>query len=333
MILGVSLFCSAVALAQSPKPDAERPWAKGVAQKDQQAALALFRDGNSALKESLFVQAAQKYREAITLWPHPAIHYNLSLVLLNLDQPVEVHKNLIMAMRYGAAPLDSDKFEQATRYKRLVEAQLATVDVRCELEGAQVVMDGQPLFTGPGKYEGVVRAGPHTIVASREGFLTETHNAKLPAGETSLVELKLFTANDLTQYKRRWSNWVPWTVVGAGAAAVGLGAAMHLSARGGFETYDQGIASCGSEPDGRDRGGGCIPNATLLGQRQSAETSQTIAMGAYGLGAAALVTGGVLAYMNRLQPYSVAPGETQVEVTFAPALSPAGGGAAALVRF
>lgn len=329
--LAVALSCALVLSPAAAHADTERPWAKGVSPQDQQAALALFREGNSALKESIFVDAAKKYRDALALWDHPAIHYNLSLVLLNLDQPVEVHKHLIAAMRYGSAPLDSDKFEQAQRFKKLIEAQLATIDVKCDVPGAQVVMDGQPLFVGPGRFTGVVRSGAHAIVVSADGYLTQTQNPKLPPGETTEVNLKLFRADDLTQYRRRWSAWVPWSVVGVGAAAVGAGAAMHMSARGGFDAYDRGIADCGAQNP--EDGGGCRPTPTLLGQKQGAETTQSVAMVAYGVGAAALVTGGVLAYMNRLQPYTVGPGEVQVEVTVAPTLTPAGGGATALIRF
>src|SRR5437879_5618527 len=82
------------AQAQSELPGsraAERPWVRGVPAAEQKVALDLFREGNTLLKESLFVQAAAKYREALRHWNHPGIHYNLALALLNLDQPVEVY--------------------------------------------------------------------------------------------------------------------------------------------------------------------------------------------------------------------------------------------------
>src|SRR5947209_7866588 len=103
--------------AQSELPGnraAERPWSRGVAAVEQKAALELFREGNALLKESLFVQAAAKYREALAHWNHPGIHYNLALALLNLDQPVEVYRQLEAALIYGPAPLDADKYEHAT---------------------------------------------------------------------------------------------------------------------------------------------------------------------------------------------------------------------------
>src|SRR6476659_855341 len=72
----------------------ERPWARGVPKDRQAKAIALFREGNGALKESLFPKAAALYRDALQVWDHPAVHYNLALALVNLDQPLEVHEHL-----------------------------------------------------------------------------------------------------------------------------------------------------------------------------------------------------------------------------------------------
>ena len=107
----------APASAPAEMQSSDRPWAKGVSESDQRRALELFGKGNGLLKDSLFVQAAAQYRAALKSWDHPAIHYNLVLALLNLDQPVEVLQHLEAAMRYGAAPLDADKFNQARAYR------------------------------------------------------------------------------------------------------------------------------------------------------------------------------------------------------------------------
>lgn len=292
-------------------------------------ALDLFRDGNAALKDSLFVKAVARYREALANWDHPAIHYNLALALVNLDQPVETHEHLLAALRYGPAPLDSDKYEQALRYKALVEKQLATVKITCALAGADVAMDGRPLFTAPGDFEGVVRAGPHSIVASKDGYLTNNLSRSLAAGETTAIEMKLYTAAELTEYRRLWPVWVPWLVVGLGAAAAGGGAGLHAASAGAFQAFDRGVAGCLS-PDT----GGCRPSVALLAQKQTGDTLQALGITGYAVGGAALVTGAVLVYLNRLQPYEAPlPAAGRLEVTVVPVLSPGGVGAAALVRF
>lgn len=335
----VSVLCaSALVLAALPAfagndlagQGASRPWAQGVSPEDQKVALELFRDGNALLKNSVFVAAAAKYREALKHWDHPAIHYNLVLALLNLDQPVEVHDHLKEAMKYGPAPLDQDKFEQARAFNNLIEKQLARVSISCEEPGARVLMDGQPLFTAPGKYEAWVRAGPHSIVATKEGFLPNQLSKSLPSGEVSQFNLKLYSEDDLTQYRRRWSTWVPWSVVGAGVVVGGAGALLHMQAANDFKNFDQGVTQCG----------GCFPPSSLAGKKSQGDTFQSIAIGSYVAGGAILATGAVLLYMNRLQPYRIdtstdvdPSASSKPEVTVLPYVAPNQGGLTALARF
>jgi hypothetical protein len=322
----VSLRATPAAAQQSELGSAgpqERPWAQGVPPDKQAAALALFREGNLLLKNSLFPRAAEKYREALKLWSHPAIHYNMALALLNLNEPLELHHHLTEAMRYGEAPLDKDKFERAGTFKRFIEGQLSRVEITCDDPGATVTMDGQVLFTAPGRYEGLVRPGKHTVVATKEGFLpTDMTPTMLPGEKTSLA-LKLYTTEELTRYRRQWSAWKPWAVVGAGAAVALAGGAMHLQARGSFEDFDTRIAQCG----------GCIPAPEVTDLRTRGTSMQQLAFGAYALGGAAFATGVVLAIINRPQAYRINPDEAVQGASITPLLGKGEGGILATFRF
>ena len=308
-----------------------RPWVTGVPQREQKAATDLFREGNALLKESLFVQAAAKYREALSHWNHPGIHYNLALALLNLDQPIEVYNHLEAALKYGPAPLDTDKFDHANRYRALIEKQLARIDIRCDKPaGAIVSMDGTRVFMAPGHYEGLVRVGPHTIVAERKGFVGVQKTPTLPPGETTKIELRLFTAEQLPRYKPRWPIYVPIAVLAAGVGAAGVGGILNWQATESFKAYDRGVSSCslGSAT------GGCMPNGALAGKRSAGDAMQGSAFALYGIGAALVAAGGVLLYMDRARPYHVEQGETaQPPVVVAPVLGSSGGGATVTVRF
>lgn len=314
------------ALAQQPKPGEERPWAQGVSPENQKTALELFRAGNVLLKESVFVKAIEKYREALALWDHPAIHYNLALALLNLDQPVEVYEHLEAAMRYGVAPLDTEKMEHARAYKNLIERQLAQVEFTCDEPGDSVSLDGKPLFTAPGKFEGRVRPGAHTIVISRDGHPPTTLSRTLHADEKTTLALKLFTDEDLIRYRRNWSAWKPWAVVGTGAAVALAGGALHMQARKSYDNFDTRIAECG----------GCVPPPDVTNLRAHGDSMQQLAFGAYAVGGAAVVTGAVLAYINRPQAYRISPDEAQApphEVTVAPLIGGGEGGILATLHF
>jgi hypothetical protein len=87
-------------------------------------------------------------------------------------------------------------------------------------------------------------------------------------------------------------------------------------------------AGCDSEP------------ADLAAERAEASTMQKVAMGAYVAGGAALLVGGVLAYMNHaesyVRPYDAdAPAEPprQAKLEIAPVLDPARAGVSVTARF
>jgi hypothetical protein len=274
----------------------ENIWSKGVPESKRQAADALFKEGNKLLRESITVSAAAKYREALTHWAHPNIHYNLALALMSLDQPLETREHLLAAMKYGPAPLGVERFEHARNYQALLDRQLARVTVRCDAPGARVELDGKPLFNPPGEHEELVRAGRHTLVASKDGLVTNSVTRSFDGGESVKVDLKLQSLEDMTEYKRHWPMWVPWTVVGAGAAVALAGGALHYSALQSVNQIDSTSRSqcptgCPAEP------------ANLASDRVRAVQMQKVAIGAYSVGAAAIATGAILVYLNRGQRF------------------------------
>src|SRR5262245_15589536 len=189
VMIVVGLLASSVAYGQPKTPDKpkekagtneqlsqggqQRPWANGVSVGQQEAALKLFQDGNVSLNDGMFPRAVERYREALKSWDHPAIHYNMALALMNLDQPIAVEDSLKRAIKFGADPLEKDKFEHAKEYLLLIEKQLATIEISCQKEGARVQVDGKEVFvvaTGqPNVYKARVRIGKHTFYAEKPG--------------------------------------------------------------------------------------------------------------------------------------------------------------------
>jgi hypothetical protein len=318
-------------LATAQQED-DRPWAKGVSQDEQKAALALFNEGNSLLRDALFPKAVEKYRGALAHWDHPAIHYNLALALVNLDQPVEMYEALDKAMAFGAAPLDADKFDRAKGYKTLVEKQLALVELSITVPDAVVVFDGKEVLKGPGTWEARVRAGEHSVVARAAGYSPTQLNQRIGGGEVSRLDLKLFTDSELTRYKRRYPTWLPWAVAGAGVAIVGVGGLLHVSAKNGFDDFDEAIRQCAES----QTSGGCMPGSSVFDKKSSAETRQTIAITAYTVGALALAGGVVLIILNQPSAYRIDPfAEQQPEpsISLTPVIGPDSAGLAAVGRF
>lgn len=316
-----------VAAQTSFAQEAERPWAKGVPPSVQKQALEIFRLGNASLKESQWKVAVDRYHEALALWDHPAINYNLALALLQLDQPIETHQRLEAALKYGPAPLDADKYDQAQRYKALVDKQVARIVLRCDVDGAVVKLNGKQVFVGPGSHQAMVRAGPITVVAAKDGFLTNEQSPTLFGGETRTLDLALTAAEQAVEYRRLFPNWIPFAVLGTGAAIAAGGVGLHLSARNQFAAYDRGIQGCVDAQTG-----GCVPSLDLAAMKTQGQGQQAFAMVLYGIGGAAIATGAVLLYINRPQPYRA---DVKVESAFflVPTVGPDGAGAMLLSHF
>jgi hypothetical protein len=323
------------ATPSAPVQVLERPWAKGVSPERQQAALKHLQEGNGLLKESLFVSAASKYREALSEWDHPGIHYNLALALLNIDQPVEVYHHLQSATQYGLGPLDAEKLEHAKSYLKLIEKQVASIDLRCDLPGAEVSMDGKRLFEAPGRYQELVRSGTHTITAAKAGYATTVRTETLTYDNRTTLTLKLYTSGELIAYRRRWPLWRPVTVTVLGAAIVATGVVMTLEARNRFQSYDNQVRSLCSI-------GGCADGGPVSLKNQG-NTFERLATISYAAGGAILATGLALLVVDRSIPYRVDPNgerrdmaagqEASPSLAMAPLLGPGLAGLVGTGRF
>lgn len=301
-----------------------RPWAQGVSPAQQKAALDLFHEGNVNLNDGLFAKAAESYRAALTHWDHPAIHYNLALAEMNLDQPIEAYDNMDAALKYGEAPLQSkDKFDNAKQYLLLLEKQVADVSVSCDKPGAKVTVDGKEAFVAPGKYETRVRIGKHTFVAEKQGYTTRINAPYIGPGEKFRIELKLYTAEELTRYHRKFqATWVPWAVMGAGAVIAFGGALSEFSAQSTYAQYDHKVEQCNMNNTG------CQSSKELTDLRSSGDSKKTLGYVGYGVGAAAILVGAGLAWFNRPQGYQIRAEDLQNEkLSVAPIVAPGLAGA------
>jgi hypothetical protein len=296
--------------------DDDKPWNRGVPAERRNAARDLFLEGNRLFKIPLFARAAEKYTAALRQWKHPAFYFNLALAQLNLGQDLEAHDSLEQALRYGEEPLGTLQFQEAKKQIQEVERQLGRIHVTCQTQGAEITLDGAPLFIGPGSYEGWVTAQPHEITAKKSGYLSEAKRITVSPGKLEHLPLKLITLNEASDASRRWAGWKPWAVVATGAAVAAAGGAFHALAARNFKDYDDQFLQldCGMGP-------GEFPGCTkdeipqgLNDQLNRARRQQQVAIGSYVAGGSVIAAGIVLLYLNR-------PRLVEQEATSSPARS------------
>lgn len=322
-IVALGLVASPVAQAQSDDVvDAleqdERPWAEGVPEADQERARRIFAEANRSMKDGLFAQAAAGYRETLAIWDHAGAHYNLGLALISLDQPIEAYESFGRALRHGPVPLQGkDKYEQAQRYREMLEKQLSRIEIACDEAGAEVTLDGEHVFTGPGKYEAMVRPGGHQLVATKRGRIPATEQAVLGPGEHGRYALILALPASVDA-ERRWATWKPWAVVGASALVLAGAGWLDYDSSRDFDRFDREFdALCAAGcPDDE------LPGA-LRDRLRRTELEQRLGQVAYAVGGAALITGTVLVYMNRERLVRRGGTEREVREREARAVEPA----------
>lgn len=329
LVLALGVIAPARAGDELTRPgEATRPWAADVDTDDQERATELFYEGNKLLRDSLFAKAAARYREALKHWEHPRIHYNLALALMNLERPIEAYQTFERAMRHGPEALDPDKFQQAQNYHNLFGQQIARVEIHCDEPGAEVALDGEVLFRGPGTYRGLVQIGEHRLVASKPGFLTRTKALLLTSGQKLRIELDLLALDETTRTVRRWSQWKPWTVVAGGTLIAAAGGLAHWLAVEDYRRYDTEVTKrC--DPD---YGCSIEQKVELDPIRQRASYEQWSAIAAYSVGSAILATGAVLLYMNRARTVRIDI-DDDAPVSLQPMVAPDAAGVAAAFRF
>jgi len=279
---------------------AETPWNRGVTEEQKLAAQPFFEAGNQHFERSSFGNALKEYRQAIAHRDHPAIRYNMAVCLINLDQPIEAYEQLQSAMQYGAAPLGKELFTEGQTYLKLLFGQLAELLVTTDESGATVSLDGQELFVGPGEATRLVRPKRHQIIATKEQMLTLTQEIVPAAGELNRVELNLVPISDSVVLKRRWANWKPWAVAGAGAGIALLGLPVRATSNSNATTFDsQVVRACPS---------GCaeLPD-DLVSLRTRAEQQEIIAFSMFATGGLLLTAGVVAAFLNRPRATEVEP--------------------------
>lgn len=308
--------------AAAPAPESPatasdaRPWVENVSEEDQEKAQQLFAEGNDFLDNLRFANAAAKYREAIEYWAHPAIQYNLAIALIKLDQSIEAYLAINQSLRYGAAPLESEQYNQALNYQQLLRNQIGEIELTSSQDGVIVTFDGKKVLTSSGTIKMFVLVGEHQVVASKRGFQTVTRTLPIPSGKTVRMEIRLFTERELTVSRRHWQRWKPWAVTGIGVGIGLAGGALHYwGARPNLRSFDaelEDVCPLGCEDSDRDS-----PSARL----HRGLLQQRIAWGSYVAGGLLVGAGLVGVVVNLPRKVRIDRSAEEMNISFGPTLS------------
>jgi tetratricopeptide (TPR) repeat protein len=292
-IMAVAALAGHVRTARADTHE-QQPWTVGVSAAQKVDAQALLDAGNELFLARKYAEAIEKYRAAVKTWDHPAIRFNLVRCLIQLEKPLEAFDELELALKYDGAPFDESIYNEALAYQKLLGNQISELKVTCKQDGLTLTLDGQPLPACPSTQLRRVLPGPHQIVGKKAGFVTKTVELNVIGGKRSTAAIEVIPITMLTRgahVEHRWPQWLPWTVFASGFALAGAAELFHLAAVSNQDDYRALVSKTCTT--------GC--NAAELDHslESRAELENNIAIGVLSVGAAVVITGGVMLILNR----------------------------------
>jgi hypothetical protein len=306
-------------------------------------------DGGEALKRGDYRDALTRFKEAYDLVPSPKIHYNFGLAYRGLGRPadaIEAFEKFLVEANDASPDLRAN----AERFRSELVQQVGTVVLTCDVEGAEISVDGRSHGVTPARAPLRLDPGPHQIVVEKTPAPPFTRKVELGAGQRETVAVALAkepaprepavvpaiplppppplvappqappAPEEPPVRPHSWKWKAGWGLAAGGVAFLGFGFVERLSANSKFREFNGAMAEFGPcDADGRARQHGGARCAALLSDGNSAATKATLGFAAGGVlaaGGAALL---VLTWNENAEP---AP--TKTALTCAPDFTRAG---------
>jgi tetratricopeptide (TPR) repeat protein len=288
-------FGLTLALSSASPAYAQAPSAEGQAEARRSAAKEKFDQGVVAYKAQRYQDAVKLFMEADAMAPSSALSFNVARSFEKLE-------DISGALRWyrdflRRSPQASNAVEVRAKVAELAAALsqrgVQQVSVLSEPPGATVLIDDQNVGVTPLTRD--VAPGKHRLVLRLVGYAEKSTELRLEPQTPQDVSLQLAPASTARSPDAATSRagdrqpgdrgprfgMVPYVVMGAGAAGL-LGAL-------GFEISRRSADAAAEE----------APQNEFQGRYDTMESRQTTARVLAGVGAALLVTGGVLFFVDR----------------------------------
>ncbi|MCG8421233.1 MAG: tetratricopeptide repeat protein [Proteobacteria bacterium] len=277
-----------------------RPWEEGVTPERRKKAEALVGEAYTLTEQFRFEQAAAKYREALESWAHPAIHFTLGKIYINLIKPLEAYRSFQEAVRWGEQPLEQEDYQEALKYVKRLQGQISILEIDCTVPDADVLVDGDLWFKGPGQKSKAVAPAAYEIEVKKEGYYVVKQSISLFPGKKAVITPNLMSIEDATVVERRWQSWKPWAVIGAGLAVGMAGAAIEWQAASRYDDFDRDWTdTCTTDPENP----GCLVDEQpeLIDDLSRARLENRVAIGAFVISGTSVLIGLAMLALNRPQ--------------------------------
>jgi hypothetical protein len=152
---------------------------------------AYFSRGKNLLKEGNIKAAYKEYKAAWDLKKSYDIAANLGNVEYELGMPRDAAEHLAFSVRNAAVSVTRERLEKMKKVLDLAKALVGAMVVRVNIDGAEILIDGETIGRSPIVEELYLDPGPRTIEARLAGHETAKKIVEFPRASTRMVYLEL----------------------------------------------------------------------------------------------------------------------------------------------
>jgi hypothetical protein len=154
-----------------------------------------FDRGLALAKDKAYAEAIAEFNHAYEISPNFAVLFNLGQAYVAVDQPVYAVEALRRYLNDGGNQIPKVRRKQVEADIAEQGRRIATVVVRCALDGVPVRLDGVDLGKTPLSNAIWVKAGPHVLSASMPGYRPWEESVDLIGKFQKTVEIRLEPAS------------------------------------------------------------------------------------------------------------------------------------------
>jgi tetratricopeptide (TPR) repeat protein len=157
----------------------------------QAAAEALIEQGIALRKRGEDLQAVATFERALKSFDSGRGLAQLALGEQALGRWLDAREHLQAALARSTEPWIAEHHATLTAALDVIDAHLGSLELSCNVVGADVVVDGRPLGRTPLPGPLLLEAGQNVIQLSAEGYFAITREVQIDAGRLSRVEVHL----------------------------------------------------------------------------------------------------------------------------------------------
>ena len=305
------IACLLVVTASAAPALAEQEPSAATDQAKLEQANRLFGEGNQLLGDLRLARAAEKYRQALELFDHPVIRFNLAKALVGLDKPLEAYREADLALRADKTWMGSDDKTREENYQNIrklrdeLRAQLGSVVFASAPSGSTVTVGNDDVDISKSEPK-ILLPGSHEVEIEARRHRSFTQIIQLRAGEDLTLTLRS---------QRRMARWKPWAVLGGGVVLTALGGFLYFDARSSRDDLrSQTLADC-STVECRDD-----TASALTSEWTTIQVEAWLGRGSLVVGTAGVLAGITLLYLNSQRSFTMTATRTKLSIT--PVISP-----------